>query len=55
MRSTFSSRSKAADSSRFFEKVSSWGSKTALNDVDLENKYSVEDSHRYCKTSHEPK
>jgi hypothetical protein len=34
----------------FFEKVFSWGSKAALNDVNLENKYSVEDSHRYCKT-----
>ena len=41
--------------SLLFEAVFSWGSKTALNDVDLENKYSVEDSHRYCKTTRESK
>jgi len=34
----------------FFEKVFSWGSKATLNDVDLEKKYSVEESHRYCTT-----
>jgi len=34
----------------FFEKVFSWGRQSSLNDVDLENKYSVEDSHRYCAT-----
>ena len=39
----------------FFEKIFSWGSKTALNDVDLKHKCSVEDSHRYCQTSREPK
>ena len=27
-----------------------WGSKATLNDVDLEKKYSVEESHRYCTT-----
>src|SRR6266700_2285955 len=31
----------------FFERVFSWGRKSSLNDVDLEHKYSVEDSHRY--------
>jgi hypothetical protein len=31
-----------------FEKVFSWGNKSSLNDVDLENKYSVAASHRYC-------
>ena len=39
----------------FFEKVFSWGRKAALNDVNLENKYSVEDSHRYCQTPRESK
>ena len=39
----------------FFENVFSWGSRTALNDVDLENKYSFEDSHSYCRTSRDPK
>src|SRR5882762_1993576 len=34
----------------FFEKFFSWGGKASLNDVDLKNKYSVEDSHRYCAT-----
>ena len=34
----------------FFEKVFAWGSNSALNDVDLENKYSVENSYRYCQT-----
>ena len=34
----------------FFEKVFSWGRKSSLNDVDMQNKYSVADSHRYCAT-----
>lgn len=34
----------------FFEKMFSWGRNSTLNDVDLENKYSVENSHRYCTT-----
>jgi hypothetical protein len=34
----------------FFEKIFSWGRRSTLNDVDLENKYSVENSHRYCLT-----
>ena len=34
----------------FFEKVFSWGKNSALNDVNLENKYSVENSYRYCQT-----
>src|SRR6185295_15991229 len=34
----------------WFEKVFSWGRKASLNDVDLQNKYSVQDSHRYCAT-----
>jgi rubrerythrin len=33
-----------------FEKVFAWGKKSSLNDVDLENKYSVEKSKEYCKT-----
>jgi hypothetical protein len=32
----------------FFEKIFSWGRHTTRNDVDLENKFSVADSHRYC-------
>lgn len=34
----------------FFEKVFSWGRQASLNDVDLQHKYSVADSHRYCAT-----
>ena len=34
----------------FFELVFSWGQKASLNDVDLKNKFSVADSHRYCST-----
>jgi len=33
-----------------FEKTFSWGKKSSLNDVDIENKYSVEKSHQYCKS-----
>ena len=33
-----------------FEKVFSWGRKSSLNNVELQNKYSVEDAHRYCVT-----
>lgn len=32
-----------------FEKVFSWGVSSSLNDVDLEKKYPVEESGRYCK------
>jgi hypothetical protein len=32
----------------FFERVFSWGRQASLNDVDLQNKYSVDDAHRYC-------
>ena len=32
-----------------FEKVFSWGKKSSLNDIDIENKYSVEKSEAYCK------
>ena len=31
-----------------FEKLFSWGGRSSLNDVHLESKYAVEDSHRYC-------
>ena len=34
----------------FFERIFAWGEKSALNDVDLANKYPVAASHRYCKT-----
>ncbi len=33
----------------WFEKVFSWGAKSALNDVDLANKIPVLESHRYCQ------
>ncbi len=33
----------------FFEKLFSWGKHKTFNDVDLENKYSVEASKAYCK------
>ena len=32
-----------------FEKLFAWGSKKSFNDVDLENKYPIEDSANYCK------
>src|SRR6185295_7068267 len=32
-----------------FESVFSWGRRSSLNDVDLQNKYSVEKSHEYCR------
>jgi hypothetical protein len=32
-----------------FEKVFRWGRNSSLNDVDLENKYSFESSHQYCR------
>ncbi len=33
-----------------FEKIFSWGDKFSFNDVDIENKYSVEKSNEYCKS-----
>ena len=33
-----------------FEALFSWGSKSSLNDIDVENKYSVEASDLYCKS-----
>jgi len=33
-----------------FEKVFSWGKNSSLNDVDIENKYSLERADEYCKT-----
>jgi rubrerythrin len=33
----------------FFEKIFAWGKKSSLNDVDLQNKYSVEEARRYCR------
>ncbi|MGB8356010.1 MAG: hypothetical protein WCD79_19080 [Chthoniobacteraceae bacterium] len=32
-----------------FERLFSWGASTSLNDIDLEYKYSIADSHKYCK------
>ena len=36
----------------WFEMVFSWGRKRSLNDVDMEAKYAVEDSHVYCPDHH---
>jgi hypothetical protein len=33
----------------FFEKLFSWGKRNSFNDVDLEKKYSIEESEVYCK------
>lgn len=33
----------------FFEKLFSWGNSKGFNDVDLEKKYSIEESKIYCK------
>lgn len=33
----------------FFEKLFSWGKSSAFNDLDLDNKPTVEDSGKYCK------
>ena len=33
----------------FFEWLFSWGNKKGMNDVDLEKKYSLEESKKYCK------
>ena len=33
----------------FFEKLFNWGKNKSYNDVDLEKKYSLEESARYCK------
>ena len=32
-----------------FERIFGWGKKSSLNNVDLENKYSVNESNAYCK------
>ena len=33
-----------------FEKIFSWGSSTGYNDVDLDKKYPIEESGKYCKS-----
>lgn len=33
----------------FFEKLFSWGNRKSSNDVDLERKYSLEESEKYCR------
>ena len=33
----------------FFEKIFSWGNKSSYNDVNLDKKYSLEESEKYCK------
>jgi rubrerythrin len=33
----------------FFEKIFSWGNAKSFNDVDLDNKYTVDSSNIYCK------
>ena len=32
-----------------FEKIFGWGNKSSSNDVDLDNKATVEESKKYCK------
>ena len=32
-----------------FERIFSWGANSSLNDVNLENKYSIETAERYCQ------
>lgn len=32
----------------FFEKIFAWGNHKSFNDVDLENKYPIEESSKYC-------
>ncbi len=34
----------------FVERVFSWGSNSSTNDIDIQKKYSVEDSEKYCRT-----
>ncbi|HUR57048.1 MAG TPA: ferritin-like domain-containing protein [Opitutaceae bacterium] len=36
----------------YFEKIFRWGRRASLNDVDLEAKYPVQDSHVYCDGFH---
>jgi hypothetical protein len=38
----------------YFERLFAWGRHASLNDVDLQQKFPVADSHRYCKTYHAP-
>lgn len=38
----------------WFEAIFSWGRKSSMNDVDLQRKFSVENSHQYCKTHKQP-
>ncbi len=45
----FLSRIKNSKLLPFFEKIFSWGKKKSFNDVDLEKKYTVEMSEKYCK------
>lgn len=33
----------------FFERIFAWGGSKSYNDVDIENKYSIERSEQYCK------
>jgi len=33
----------------FFEKLFNWGGRKSFNDVDLEKKYSLEESEKYCR------
>lgn len=37
-----------------FERVFGWGAASARNDVDLQKKYPVEESHKYCKSYKAP-
>jgi hypothetical protein len=45
----FFSKVKSSKMLPFFEKIFAWGNNGSLNDVDLDKKYSVEESELYCK------
>ena len=33
----------------FFERMFKWGNSKSINDVDLDNKYSIQESNKYCR------
>jgi hypothetical protein len=50
----FLNQIKASKLLPLFEKIFSWGKNSSLNDVDLENKYSLEKADEYCKAYNDP-
>lgn len=45
----FLEKAKASKLLPFFEMIFNWGARTSFNNVDLDNKYPVENSDHYCK------